>query len=156
MLRFAQMLLLGALLFVPFARPLTAQVVYADDKGVAIKGYDVVAYFTDGKPLQGKSEFAHKWMDAEWYFTNAEHRDLFKNAPEKYAPQYGGFCAYGVCVKNAKFPTDPAAWKIVEGRLYLNYNKPTQEAWTKDPLAQTITKGDMNWKTLRSTNTGKK
>jgi hypothetical protein len=87
-------------------------------------------------------------MGVKWHFASAEHRDLFKGAPEKYAPQYGGFCAYGVCMKNAKFHTDPTAWKIVEGKLYLNANKKTQDAWTSDSLSTTIRKGDANWKTL--------
>ncbi len=127
-----------------------AQSVFADDKGLAIKGYDPVAYFTDNKPMQGKVEFVHEWAGAKWNFASAEHRDAFKAAPEKYAPQYGGFCAFGVCMKNAKFPTDPTAWKVVEGKLYLNYNKQTQDAWAQDPLPATISKGDANWKTLSS------
>ncbi len=134
----------------------SAQSIYTDEKGVAIKGYDAVAYFTDSKPLEGKSEFAHEWMGAKWHFASAEHRDLFKAAPEKYAPQYGGFCAFGVCKKNAKFSTDPTAWKIIEGKLYLNYNKQTQDAWAKDLLPGTITNGDMNWKSLHKTNSDKK
>ena len=127
-----------------------AQSVFTDEKGLAIKGYDPVAYFTDNKAMQGRAEFTHQWSGVTWNFISAEHRDAFKAAPEKYAPQYGGFCAFGVCMKNAKFPTDPTAWKIVEGKLYLNYNKQTQDAWTKDPLPATISKGDANWKTLSS------
>ncbi len=141
-------------LFVLFAATtpvfVRAQSVFADEKGLAIKGYDPVAYFTENKPMQGKAEFVHEWGGAKWNFASAEHRDAFKAAPEKYAPQYGGFCAFGVCMKNSKFPTDPTAWKVVEGKLYLNYNKQTQDAWTKDPLPTTITKGDANWKTLSS------
>lgn len=128
-----------------------AQAVFADSKGVAIKGFDAVAYFTDTKPAQGKEEFSHEWNGAKWYFSSAEHRDLFKSAPEKYAPQYGGYCAFGVCVKKAKFPTDPkTAWKIVEGKLYLNYNTETQTVWEKGTLKETIDNGDKNWKTLTS------
>jgi YHS domain-containing protein len=154
--RFGQTLLLPVLLLLCDMLSASAQSIYADDKGVAIKGYDAVAYFTDSKPVQGKSDFAQEWMGAKWHFASAEHRDMFKAAPEKYAPQYGGFCAFGVCKKNAKFPTDPTAWKIIEGKLYLNYNKQTQDTWAKDLLPGTITNGDINWKNLDKANSDKK
>ncbi|MCU0425638.1 MAG: YHS domain-containing protein [Candidatus Kapabacteria bacterium] len=148
----ASRLTVGVIAFLVAAMNLQAQSVFADNKGIAVKGYDVVAYFSENKPMQGKSEFAHEWNGATWHFSSAQHRDLFKAAPEKYAPQYGGFCAFGVCMKNAKYPTDPLAWKIVEGKLYLNYNLQTQTAWEKEPLSGTIAKGDKAWKTLATSN----
>jgi YHS domain-containing protein len=154
--RFGQALLLGVLLLLCGAFSASSQTIYADDKGVAIKGYDAVAYFTDSKPVEGKSDIAYKWKGAKWHFISAEHRDMFKADPEKYAPQYGGFCAFGVCKKNAKFPTDPTAWKIIEGKLYLNYNQQTQDAWTKSLLPGTITNGDVNWQSLNKTTSDNK
>jgi len=109
----------------------------------AIKGYDPVVYFTDGKPVEGKKEFAHEWMDAKWYFATAANRDLFKADPEKYAPRYGGYCAYAVAMgKTADI--DPNAWKIVDGKLYLNYNQEIQAKWLED-VPGYIQKADMNW-----------
>lgn len=109
----------------------------------AIKGYDPVAYFTDGKPVEGKKEFEHEWMGAKWYFATAANRDLFKADPEKYAPRYGGYCAYAVAMgKTADI--DPNAWKIVDGKLYLNYNQEIQAKWLED-VPGYIQKADMNW-----------
>ncbi|MGB5617848.1 MAG: YHS domain-containing (seleno)protein [Desulfobacterales bacterium] len=109
----------------------------------AIKGYDPVAYFTDGKPVEGKKEFKHEWMGAKWYFATAANRDLFKADPEKYAPRYGGYCAYAVAMgKTADI--DPNAWKIVDGKLYLNYNQEIQAKWLED-VPGYIQKADMNW-----------
>ena len=114
-----------------------------DMKGVAIKGYDPVAYFTDGKAEMGKSTYSYKWNDADWHFVNAEHLKMFKENPDKYAPQYGGFCAYAV-TKNACGTTDPTAWKIVDGKLYLTTNEHVKMMWEKN-LMSNIKKGDENW-----------
>jgi YHS domain-containing protein len=109
----------------------------------AIKGYDPVAYFTDGKPVEGKQEFAYEWKGAKWFFANAEHRDQFKASPEKYAPQYGGYCAYAVA--NGKTADiDPKAWKIVNGKLYLNYDLDVQKKWQTD-IPGYIDKANKNW-----------
>jgi YHS domain-containing protein len=114
-----------------------------DMNGVAIKGYDPVAYFTDGKAEMGKSAYSYKWNDAEWHFTNADHLKMFKENPDKYAPQYGGFCAYAV-TKNSCGPADPTAWKIVNGKLYLTTNKEIEMKWEKN-LKGNIKKSDENW-----------
>jgi YHS domain-containing protein len=111
--------------------------------GVAIKGYDAVAYFTDAKPVKGDSAFTHEWNGAKWEFASAEHRDLFKAEPEKYAPQFGGYCAFAVS-KGHTASTDPAAWRIVDGKLYLNYSMDVQKMWEKD-TAENIAKADKNW-----------
>ena len=112
--------------------------------GTAIKGYDPVAYFTAGKPLKGDSKIAYAWNGATWHFANAAHRDAFKAEPEKYAPQFGGYCAWAVS-QNYTANSDPEkAWKIVNGRLYLNYNRDVQQTWEKD-VPGNIAKADENW-----------
>lgn len=110
---------------------------------VAIKGYDPVAYFTDGKPVKGSKEHSFSWMGATWYFASAAHRDSFAAAPEKYAPQYGGYCAWAVS-QGSTAGIDPEAWKIVDGKLYLNYNKKIQATW-EEGMAANIAKADENW-----------
>lgn len=109
----------------------------------AVKGYDVVAYFTDGKPVEGKSDFSYEWGGTTWRFASAEHRDMFKADPGKYAPQYGGFCAWAVS-QGYTAKIEPEAWKIVDGKLYLNYSKDVQEQWQQD-VPGNITKADTNW-----------
>jgi len=113
---------------------------------VAIKGYDPVAYFTDGEPVEGKSEHSYEWHGAEWHFASAEHRDMFAADPEKYAPQYGGYCAWAVA-QGKTAGIDPEAWKIVDGKLYLNYNKKIQSRWEKDAETN-IAAADENWPKL--------
>jgi YHS domain-containing protein len=100
-------------------------------QGVAIHGYDPVAYFTDGKPMKGSAKFSHKMGDATYYFASAKHRDQFAKALEKYTPQFGGFCAMGTAL-GKKLDVDPQAWKIVDGKLYLNLNKDVQKKWLSD------------------------
>ena len=113
------------------------------DGGAAIRGYDPVAYFTEGKPVKGKTEFTHQWNGATWRFASAANRDRFAAAPEKYAPQYGGYCAYGVASGYA-VKTEPDAWSVVEGKLYLNYDRNGQASWVKD-IPGYIRKADANW-----------
>lgn len=110
---------------------------------VAIKGYDPVAYFTDSKPVEGDAKFAFTWKGAEWHFTSADHLAKFKAEPEKYAPQYGGYCAWAVS-QGYTANIDPAAWKIVEGKLYLNYSPDVQKKWSAD-IPGNIKKADANW-----------
>ncbi len=105
--------------------------VNADINDVALQGYDSVAYFTKGKPTRGKNKFTVVHDSAVYKFSSKDNRDLFKENPEKYAPQFGGFCAMGVVLEK-KLPTDPTAWKIVEGKLYLNLNKKVQGKWLTD------------------------
>ena len=111
--------------------------------GVAIKGYDPVAYFTDSKPVKGSKDFRYDWQGATWQFASAEHRDLFTKEPEKYAPQYGGYCAWAVSQGNTA-GIDPDAWKIVGGKLYLNYDTDIQTKWLQD-IPGNIEKADKNW-----------
>jgi YHS domain-containing protein len=115
--------------------------------GVAIDGYDAVAYFLQNSAVKGSKEFVHKWNGSTWQFASASNRDAFKQNPEKYAPQYGGYCAYGMS-QGYKAKVDPInAWTIVNGKLYLNYNKGIKAKWLpkKDEL---INKADVNWKKI--------
>jgi YHS domain-containing protein len=114
----------------------------------AIKGYDPVAYFTSGKPVKGDSKFTLHWNDANWHFSSQKNLDEFKVTPEKYAPQFGGYCAYGVS-DNHKSPTDPNAWTIVDNKLYLNYNFDVKVLWSKDQAAH-IKKANEIWPTIKN------
>jgi hypothetical protein len=116
--------------------------VYAKD-GLAASGHDVVAYFTEAKALAGSPPFEHAWGGARWRFASAANRDAFAAAPEKYAPQYGGYCAYAVA-RNYTAPTDPEAWKVVDGKLYLNYDKSVRALWEAE-LPEAISRADRNW-----------
>jgi YHS domain-containing protein len=102
-----------------------------------------VAYFTDSKPVKGDPKFSYTWRGAAWQFASAQHRDLFVQNPEKYAPQYGGYCAYGVS-EGHTVDIDPEAWRIIEDKLYLNYSKSVQQMWLKEPEAR-IRRADQNW-----------
>jgi YHS domain-containing protein len=110
---------------------------------IAIKGYDPVAYFTDMKPVKGSPEFEFSWKGAVWRFSNAAHLEAFRANPEKYAPRYGGYCAYAVS-QNKLADIDPDAWTIYEGRLYLNLNNDVQRLWEEDKPGY-IRKADQNW-----------
>lgn len=136
-LAFASLALLAA------AAPLFAIDPVFTKNGVAIEGYDPVAYFTDGKPVEGSKEHTLEWNGATWRFASAEHRAAFAQDPEKYAPQYGGYCAFGVS-RGYAVKVDPSAWKIVDEKLYLNYNHDVQAEWAKDPAGY-IAKADANW-----------
>jgi len=114
--------------------------------GVAVKSYDPVAYFDDGKPVKGLPEHAFKWQGATWQFVSEEHRSAFMREPTKYAPQYGGYCAFAVS-QGSIVDIDPNQWKIVNGRLYLNANVFAQTLWAHDPEGH-IKKGDANWQLI--------
>lgn len=116
----------------------------------AIRGYDPVAYFTDSMAVKGKPEFTWIWNDATWYFKSAENRMLFMNNPEKYAPQFGGFCSYGVS-RNYKVKSEPDAWSILDGKLYLNYNLEVQKKWLPESEIY-IERANNNWRHLEKEN----
>jgi hypothetical protein len=109
----------------------------------AIKGYDTVAYFKDGKALKGSESFTFQWHDMTWHFLSEENRGLFAASPEKYAPQYDGYCAWAM-TEARKAHTDPELWMIVDGKLYLNCNKAAYENWIRD-IPGNIKKADTNW-----------
>ena len=117
--------------------------VNVDETRLAIKGYDPVAYFTEAKPVQGSSQFTADHLGATYHFSSAQNQSLFEGNPEKYAPQYGGYCAFGVS-KEYKFDIDPEAWAVVDEKLYLNLNKKVQARWIgeKDEL---IVEADTIW-----------
>ncbi|MPW36196.1 YHS domain-containing (seleno)protein [Vibrio sp. B1Z05] len=139
------MLIAIGLLF--FARSVFAlDAVYSDFLGKAIKGYDPVAYFTMQKAQKGDKQYQYEWKDATWYFSSEENRNLFVANPEKYAPQYGGYCAWAVS-NGYTAKIDPNAWSIYEGKLYLNYNQSVQVKWVKD-VPNNIAKADGHWPTL--------
>ncbi len=106
--------------------------VFGGRTDTAINGYDTVAYFTAGKPVKGQDALTTEWMGAKWKFSTQAHLDLFKANPEKYAPQYGGYCAYGV-TQGKLVKVEPDQFTVRDGRLYLNYDADTQAAWLKDP-----------------------
>ena len=118
--------------------------IYTNWRGLAIKGYDPVAFFRDGSPVEGSREFELTWKEAKWRFASAEHRDLFEADPEKYAPQYGGYCAWAVAQGTTASVDPKNAWEIVEGKLYLNYDKEIQAKWAED-IPGNIKKADANW-----------
>ncbi len=113
------------------------------ESGGAIRGYDPVAYFTLGEPTEGSDRFSTSWNGATFKFSSADHLALFEAEPAKYAPQYGGYCAYAVS-KGSTASTDPDAWTIVDGKLYLNYSKSVRKRWRKD-IPGHIKAADNNW-----------
>jgi enamine deaminase RidA (YjgF/YER057c/UK114 family) len=120
-----------------------------DEPRLSISGYDPVAYFTDGKPVPGKAEFEYVWHKSRWRFASSEHRDLFIKDPQRYTPQYDGYCALGASFEGAahKDTVDPEAWAIVDGKLYLVHNNYLLEKWRK--LAKEhIKQADKDWQAV--------
>ena len=132
------MLLTAALGFSPSANAAEPPIntlkngVFGGRGSVAINGYDTVAYFTVGKPVKGLDALATDWMGATWKFGSQAHLDLFKASPEKYAPQYGGYCAYGV-TRGYLVKVEPDQFTVRDGKLYLNFDADVQTTWLKDP-----------------------
>ncbi len=112
-------------------------------KGVAVGGYDPVAYFTTGKPSKGNKDLTLEHDGAIWRFASTANRDAFKANPEKYAPQYGGYCSWAVS-QGYTAKGDPKAWRIVDGKLYLNYNRSVQKTWERN-IPTNISKANANW-----------
>ena len=112
----------------------------------AIEGYDPVAYFKQKRPVRGNKQYSYLWKGANWYFSSTANRGLFKKSPKKYAPQYGGYCAYAVSQGHTA-GIDPRAWDIHKGRLYLNYDKDVQKKW-RAQKASYIKKANQNWPKL--------
>lgn len=124
---------------------LAADEVFVTDAG-AIRGYDPVAYFTAGGPVQGDPQLRHEWNGVTWHFSNRENLEAFKADPVRYAPQFGGFCAFGMS-RGYKVGTDPEAFTIHEGKLYLNYSLAVRATWLKD-TAVYVDRADSNWAAL--------
>ena len=149
-----RLLILVAALFAiiaaaPASAPTTAPPVSAES-GVAIRGYDPVAFFTAGTPREGRPQFAYEYKGATWRFASAENLGAFKNAPTRYAPQFGGYCAWAVS-QHYLAPGDPQYWKIVGGKLYLNANARAKELWEADQ-AEAIQRGHANWPSVLTDN----
>jgi YHS domain-containing protein len=117
-------------------------------ENIAIKGFDTVAYFAENGAVQGKPEFEFVWNGAKWLFANAENLEKFKANPEQFAPQFGGYCSFAVS-KGYTADGDPNAWKIVDGKLYLNYSPKVKEMWEKEQ-EQRIKDGEKNWQEFKT------
>ena len=140
---------LTALCFL-FSLALTPAPVLAKDpvstgtfSSLAVDGYDPVTYFIEGHPVEGRAGLEYKWNGATWRFSSAANLAKFKADPTAYAPRFGGYCAWAVS-QGYTAPSDPKAWRIVDGKLYLNYSKDVQRRWAKDTKGN-IAKGDANW-----------
>jgi YHS domain-containing protein len=116
---------------------------FYEKDGLALRGYDPVAYFQENRPVKGSVEHKAEYKGSTFHFASKANRDAFVAAPEKYAPQYGGFCAFGTS-GGYKAAIDPAAFSIVDGKLYLNYNRDVQSKWKTD-VPGYIAKADKNW-----------
>ncbi|MCP4276938.1 MAG: YHS domain-containing protein [Gammaproteobacteria bacterium] len=117
--------------------------IYSSIFGGAINGYDPVAYFTQGKPVKGKRAYRVEYKGASWSFASNKNRQAFKQNPNRYMPQYGGYCAYAVS-QGYTASTDPNAWSIVNNKLYLNYSKGVRSKWNIDRPGY-IKKANSNW-----------
>ena len=115
--------------------------------GLALRGYDPVAYFTDGKPLPGDYKITARYNGATYRFASQEHKNLFEADPVKYLPQYGGFCAFGAA-QGLKVDGDPSVWKIVDGKLYLNLAPPVYDRWSAD-IPGYVKSANDNWPSLK-------
>jgi enamine deaminase RidA (YjgF/YER057c/UK114 family) len=136
--------LLGLLLM-----PLLGTAAQADEPRLSISGYDPVAYFTDGKPVQGKADLEYLWHKSRWRFASSEHRDMFIKDPQHYAPQYDGYCAVGASIDAAEHKdiADPTAWAIVDGKLYLVSNHYWLAYW-QEHAKEYIKRADANWQAV--------
>lgn len=117
-------------------------------KGVAINGYDPVAYFTEQKPVKGNDRYAATHRGAKFLFSSAKHRDLFAANPERFSPQYGGYCAYGTA-RGYKATTEPQAFTVVDDKLYLNYNDSVAKTWRQD-IEGYVAQANAKWDTVRT------
>jgi YHS domain-containing protein len=141
-----KLILMLTIMFISVVSYAQSTEIFSNKKG-AINGYDAVAYFKENKPIKGDTQFNYQWKDANWYFSSKENLETFKENPEKHIPQYGGYCAYGTS-EGHKAPTQPDAWTIVDGKLYLNYNKDVKALWSKNQ-SELIKKADANWGELK-------
>jgi len=122
---------------------------WAEEPRLSISGYDPVAYFTDGRPVQGKEEYEYVWHHTRWRFASSEHRDLFSKDPQHYAPQYDGYCAMGAASDSTahKDVVDPKAWAIVDGKLYLLHNTFWLAKW-REQAKEYISRADSDWRVV--------
>lgn len=116
-------------------------------EGLAIHGYDPVAILKESKTIEGLESLSHTWKGATWRFASRQNLEAFKSDPEKYAPQYGGYCAYGMS-RGYKASTEIDTWSIVNNKLYFNYNRDVKKEWEKERDSR-IKTADENWKTVK-------
>ena len=128
--------------------PKSTSPVNIDGKGLALRGTDPVSYFADGKPARGTAAFQSQWQGTTYQFATADNKTVFDKDPARYAPQYGGFCAWAAS-QGYKADADPAAWKVVDGKLYVNYNADVGKTWAANAPAFIIA-GDANWSKVQS------
>lgn len=121
---------------------------YFETDGVALRGHDPVAYFTEHKAVKGSAEYAAEFEGSTFHFASRVNRDAFVADPAKFAPQYGGFCAFGLA-RGYKATTDPSAFSVVDGKLYLNHSPEVQARWGAD-VAGFVTQADANWPAVRA------
>ena len=138
--------LLAAILSLAAGAAAALEPVFSTSSEGAIRGYDPVAYFTEGRPVEGESAHRIEWKGAVWSFASAGNRAAFEADPEKYAPRYGGYCAWAVS-RGYTASIDPEAWRIVDGALYLNYSRSVQARWEKD-VPGNIARADRHWPEL--------
>ncbi len=122
--------ILPVLLFITLQAKAQTSEIFAPDS-IALRGYDVVAFYTEGRAITGSDKFLYNWKNVKWLFASAEHLALFKANPAKYEPQYGGYCAYGLA-RGYKAPTMADTWYIQGNKLYFNYNQKVKTVWQKD------------------------
>jgi len=140
--------ILMMLSFLAAATSSVAETLQYATKNGAIDGYDPVSYFTDAQAERGSPDITAEWNDAIWRFTSADHRNAFAENPEKYAPQYGGFCALGMA-HGGDVPTNPEAWTIWEDKLYLNMIKEVSITWRYNP-DRLIERANVRWTALNA------
>ncbi len=146
---FKEVLILFAMVCYGFSGFAQQQGIFQKE-GLAIRGYDPVAYFRQNEAIKGSESFSWDWQGVRWLFMNESNRTAFKTNPEKYSPQFGGFCAYGASEGHLS-PTDPNAWTIVGDKLYLNFSPKVKTLWLPDTTSR-IPQAVNYWKTLPSKN----
>lgn len=147
-MRKSLILSLAAFMFVVNPAAWAMGPVNVDAKGVAVKGYDVVNYFLKNTAVKGSQQYSTQWDGATWYFQNEQNRELFELNPKYYAPEYGGYCAYGV-TQNAKADIDPEAFSVYKDHLYLNVNSQVKRYWESNK-EMNINTADANWQSLKN------
>lgn len=141
--------ILSVVSFLVFSNSSIAQnsEIYAPS-GIAINGYDAVAFFKDSKPVKGLNNLSYSWKNVNWLFASKENLESFKANPETFAPQFGGYCAYGTA-QGHKAPTQIDTWTIVNNKLFFNYNQKVKELWNKNQSIF-IDSASVKWPLIKS------
>ena len=142
----AMILSLFAILAIAVPNAYSAGGINKDENGIAIKGYDTVAYHTEDRAVKGNSDYSYTWEGAVWHFSTSQNRELFAENPAQYAPQFGGHCANGMSA-GVVAGADPEQWTIVDGKLYLKYHRKARDDWRMNKT-ELITKAEEHWTKL--------